>query len=118
MVATWPTTANQRSSISCCMFLWPVALSRLATPARGGCSSPATATASVAAGIGAGGGVGMGRIFACAAIGFAGAPAPLAPAEPGRAKDHQRQAVPGDRIDQVAVGKGDDREARGRPGRR
>src|SRR5688572_5272175 len=113
MVITCPTTANQRSWISCCMFLWPVALSRLATPARGACSSPATAETSVGAAVVlALSSVGMRGIVA-AAVGWVGelaAAAIVAPHEPGRARDHQRQAVPGDGVDKMAVGKGDDRE--------
>src|SRR3982751_44780 len=104
MVATCPTTANQRSWISCCMFLWPVALSRLATPARGAGSSPATA--SVAVRIGARAGVGMGRIFAAAAGSPPGALAAVAPDEPGGAQHHQCQPVPGEGVDEVAVGEG------------
>src|SRR3989344_4269304 len=102
MVNTWPTTAIQRSSISCCRFLMPAAAS-----ADRALRCGAAVAVSGRRGVIRGEGGGRARKAAQAAL--------VACHIPASTRNHEGQTVPGQCVDQVAVMETDHRHASARP---
>src|SRR5690349_10551279 len=102
IVATCPTTAIQRSWISCIMFWWPAAYS---TPAAATWSRRPSGLRRSSAG----------RSSVCIFIRFSRrAPAVVAQHEMIAARDHRGQPEPRQRVHQVVVREGDDGQPAGR----